>query len=248
MRQTLLLLPALLVLVAAAAGFSAEHKDPAGFSFRYPDEWVAVTGLNEGMLQPAVRDWLKQGEVDFSRIDVIVVDPRQTDFFANCNVLRVPGELAITEATRQKLLKEAADQFQRAGITVENLRIDIRRFGMHDAIVFDFDSRMPFLQERLHQRQAHFPGGGQTHVVTCSAPASRFPQYEQPFDMILSSFHVPPRQSTGFDWKNVRSSATTGAIIGGLAGAVAVLLQQFKKKKVPATPAPMPDGEAGAGE
>lgn len=243
-RTPWLWMGAVLFLAVAGPGSAAEYKDPAGFSFRYPDEWTAVNRENVASLESAVREWLKQGEIDLTQINVIVVDPRQTDFAANCNVLQVPGELTINEATRQKLLGQAAEQFRKVGVEVENLRIDIRQFGMHEAIVLDFDSRMPFAQERLHQRQAHFPGGGKTHVVTCSAAANRFAQYEQPFDMILSSFHVPPRQSGGFDWKNIRGSATTGAIVGGIAGAVAVLIQQLRKRKTP-VPASGEDAPTG---
>jgi len=231
MRRTLPILLALL-LTASNRSFAAEHQDPAGFSFRYPDGWVAVTKLNEGSLEPAVRDWVAKGQVDLSTINVVVVDATQTDFQANCNVLQVKGELAPTEATRQAALKDAAAQFKQVGVEAKNLRADIRQFGMHEVLVLDFDSRMPFLDLSLHQRQAHFAGGGKTYIVTCSALASQFPQRELEFDMILSSFHVPPRTSTG--WSHVRSSATTGAIIGGIAGAVAYLFLQLKKKKEPA--------------
>jgi hypothetical protein len=206
------------------------YTDPSGFSFTYPDGWFVVPRSNMGQvkdaLPPGVKAWMAKNNFDFSRISVVLVRVGEGDFLENLNVVVEKQQIPVNDNT----IKEASNQYAKAGAKVENFQGRVQQVASRPALVMDYQVVLPGTQRPLRQRQALIPGGGKTYMVTCTALPESFEQHRPTFETILASFQAPPPVSQGFDWNQVLVGGMVGAVVGGLVG----LFQWLFKKKKPA--------------
>lgn len=220
------------LLTFGASANGGEYSDPAGYSFAYPDGWIAITKDRHGAvaesLPPEAKNWLKNNNIDLKQTSVILIRNAREEFLENMNVIVNRQELPVNERTKNELVDLMAKQLQSRGATVAKVDGGIQKVGSQDAIVLNLESELPFVRFPLRQQQVFFVGGGNTYVVTCTATRDTFATYSPIFDTILASFKLPAPTSRGFDWTR---SAITGAIIGAIGGGLVAVLKLFKGKK-----------------
>ena len=210
------------LMTAARLASAGEYLDPSGFAFRYPEGWIAVNEQGRATLAKEVREWFDNQAFDLQALSVLVVDPTSQEFAPNCNVVVNSSEIPVTERTLEELRGALPGQYKSMGIEISRLRADIQEVGANRAIVLHYDTKLPGVPHDLHQQQVYVPGGGRTHIITCTTTIDRVAQDDMAFQSILASFRVPPVEGGRFDWKAIGSSSMTGGIVGGLtAGIVA---------------------------
>jgi hypothetical protein len=223
----------LAIVICAGSTAAGEYRDPAGFSFRYPDGWTTVTSRQveaDGKLTaPEVKAWLNKNRVDLKKISVVLIHEGEGEVNANLNVVVNQGQLRVDDHNAQELLKRLPEQYRSMGVDIENMKVRQHNFGNASALVVDYGMTMPSRGVPLKQRQAYFPGGGKTFIVTCTAEADAFEEYGPTFDTILASFQVPAPSSMGIDWT---SALTAGAICGALAALLTVLKKLIGPKSL----------------
>lgn len=230
-----LLASVVLFLVFPIAADGGEHHDPTGYSFSYPGGWIAVTKelgkLGREALPEDVRSYLAKNNVDLGRMSIMLIRDADEEFLENVNVVVDHQEMPMVDDSRQKLVELLPGQYRSLGAEMSNVRGQLRNVGKHDAVVLDYNVKLPTVPKLLRQRQAYLAGGGNTYIVTFTANSDSFAKYEPTFDTILASFDVPAPTRKGFDWKQM---AITG-LVGGLAAGLLGLYQKFFKKKQPTT-------------
>ena len=244
MRVRFLVLIVLLVgFLLAAAGLTSagEYSDPSGYGFRYPEGWVAVSELDRDSVAKEVREWLDNQAIDLTVLSVVVVDPGPKEFSPNCNVVLIEGEIPVTDGTLQDMLGALPGKYRSMKIEVSNLKGALQQVGANQAIVFHYDTKLPGVPFPLHQQQVYLPGGGKTHIITCTTTIDRIAQDDLAFQSILATFQVPPVQGSRLNWNEVGSSSLIGGIVGGLTAGIVVGLMQLRKRKP--RPEPSDDGD-----
>jgi hypothetical protein len=214
-----------IVLCAGRAG-AGEYRDPAGFSFNYPDGWTTVTSRNveagAPLVAPQIKAWLTTNHVDLKYFSVILIREHGGEVVANLNVVVDPRQLRADDHNAKELLRNLPENYRSVGMRAENLSVRQQKFATALALVVDLEVTMPGSPVPLEQRLAYYPGGGKTFVVTCTSVAEEFDKYGPTFDAILASFKVPAPDAMGIDWT---SAVTAGAVCG----AAAALVTLFKK-------------------
>jgi hypothetical protein len=247
-----LVLVFLLATSSTAAAVAGEYRDPAGFSFTYPEGWLAVSEPSKTLVNnapPEIRSWLDKNRVSLSQVTMVLVRVAPEEFVESLNVVVTPQEIPIKQETIAKLLTTLTQQYGSLGATIKNLNARLQNVDANEVIVVDFDSRLPGVAFPMHQRQVFFPGGGKTYIVTCTAKPETFPKYEPTFDTILASFTVPAPTAQGFDLKRIWGGARNGAIFGAVAGALAAAgVALFKKLSSRARPASQDDAPSAPRE
>lgn len=216
--------------VGAARG--GEYADPSGFSITYPDGWVvvnraAMSGAQQA-LPPEMRDWVAKNKLDLSKVAVMVVRNGQEDFLENLNVVVNNQQIPTDDNAVKQLTAAMPGQYAAMGAQVTNIQGRVQKVASRDAVVVEYDARLPGVETPLRQRQVALPGGGKTYIVTCTARADTFDKYQPTFDAVLASFKAPA--PAGFDWSRVFSTGVIGGLIGLV---VAVVLGVMKKKPKP---------------
>lgn len=219
MRRLLLTAFFLAALPMTAAG--DEYSDPTGFSFTYPDGWFAVTELNKDALPPDLNKWMEKHRLDLTRIKVYLLRQADDGSFENVNVVVERQQMPINKDSMQKLLDMLPQHFQSIGASIENMQGRFGQFGDNQAIVLEFQSKLPGVPFVNKQQQVFFAGGGKTYIVTCTAPADTFDQHVETFNAILASFKVPPPTWQMPGWLR---AAVIGAVVGTVVGIIAVLI------------------------
>jgi hypothetical protein len=235
--QRRFLLVGLILLAWEQSAFGGSYADPSGFSFTYPDGWVAVTRAGMGAVNQAVprevKSWLSRNKVDLSRVAVVLIRDGRDEFLENLNVVVEGQQLPVDDKTVKKLTDTIAQQYGAMGVKVDGLQGRVQKVGSRDAVVLEYQSRMPGVSDTLRQRQVLFPGGGKTYIVTCTAKASSFDKYQPTFDRVLASFEIPAPVAQGFDWNRVVMMAVVGGVIGGVIGGLAWLVRKLSGKAGP---------------
>jgi hypothetical protein len=221
-----------LLVASGSYARAGEFKSEAGVSFQYPDDWVAVTQLNQSELRPEVQEYLRSNPIDFTQMHVMVLRVTTGEFAENINLVIAPTQIPVSQAVFDQHKARVPGEYEKVGMKASNLTGAMVTIADRPAMVFTCDAEMPYGGDSLRQRQVLVPGGGKTFVFTCTAPQSTFDKYSGTFDQILGSLKVPAPVDTGSDLLAYRLGKILGIIIGGLIGLFVgpKLFASFKKK------------------
>lgn len=226
-----------ILLAYGAVACGGSYADPSGFSFTYPDGWVPITRAVMGdanqFVPPEVKDWIARNKVDLSRVAVTLIRNGQDDFLENLNVVVDPQQIPVNDKTVKELTGVLRKQYAAMGVEIDNLQGGVQRLGTHDAVVLEYQARMPAVPYTLRQRQVMFPGGGKTYIVTCTAKADSFDRYKLTFEQIVASFQVPAPVARGFDWNQVLTTGIVGGVVGAFVGGLFWLAKRLFSKAKP---------------
>jgi hypothetical protein len=252
-RFSKLRLLALLVLslwFGSGLAWAGTYKDPSGFSFTYPDDWIPVAPAatqDQRNLPVEAREWLAKNKVDFKNIKVVLVHKGPEG--GNLNVGVEKQQISTDNQAVKRLTEVASKQYKTMGIPVSNLQSRIQKFGSRDAVVLEYQARFPGNPSPVWQRQVFFPGGGNTYIVTCTASPEMAKDYGPVFDRILATFECPAPAPTGFNWRRIVNGALVGGIAGVLVAAVTgglvYLFRRLSKKAKPRVAEGHPPTEIG---
>lgn len=232
-RRRLSLL-AFLVMLCGRSAFGGDYADPSGFSFTHPEGWIPITRMAMGDVKQALpqelKDWVKRNNVDLSQIAVVLLRDGREDFLENLNVVVEQQQIPVSEDSVKKLTDQLTQRYREMGVTIEDFRGRVQKVGSRDALMFDYQSRIPGVPFALRQRQVMIPGGGKTFIITCSTKADTFNQHAPTFEAILASFQAPAPLAMGFDWSRVGRSAAAWGIAGGVIGGLLAIVRKFTNK------------------
>jgi hypothetical protein len=234
-RRSLLI--GLILVACGQSAFGGSYADPSGFSFTYPDGWVPVTRAAMGDINQVVprelKDWISRNKVDLNRVAVTLVRDGRDEFLENLNVVVDAQQIPVDDKTVKKLTDMISQQYGAMGVKVDGVQGRVQKVGPRDAVVVEYQARMPGVPDTLRQRQVMFPGGGKTYIVTCTARVNSFDKYQPTFDRVLASFQVPAPVAQGFDWNRVVMTGLVGGVIGGLIGGLAWVVRRLSSKASP---------------
>ena len=224
---------ALILLALVDRSAATEFRDDSiGLSLDCPDGWTALSKFNleavRDKLPPELKRWIEKEKPDFSQVKVLVIRNDAADFLENLNVVVNENEMPVNDDSVHRLMDLLLKQYQRVGAGVMKIHGQVERIGDREAVVVEFDSRMPGVDFLLRQRQVAFPGGGNTYFVTSTAAADSFADHAPTFEGILRSMKTPA--PGGFNWNRVLFMSAVGGAIGGLLG---LLMKVFKKAGAP---------------
>jgi hypothetical protein len=208
-----------------------EYSDPTGFSFTYPDDWVAAARPGNEInnkTKPDIKEWLDKNKIDLSKLSMVLIHNTKEEYKENINVDVESGQIQVDDEGLKELWDILTKQYKSIGVAVENVDKKVRKIGANDVIVIEYQFTMPQLKYPLKQKQVFFPGGGKTYIVCCTAKADAFADQSQTFDAILSSFQVPPLQSQKYDWNKV---TFYGGIMVGVVAVLIVFLMKITSNK-----------------
>ena len=236
------LLIALILLAGGEAAFGETYADPSGFSFTYPEGWVAVTSAAMGDVKQVIpgelKDWVVRNNVDLNQIAVVLIRDANEEFLENLNVVVKPQQIPVNDKTAKELTAAISQQYGTMGVKLEGVQGRVEKIGSHNAIVVGFQSRLPGVDATLRQKQIVIPGGGKTYIVTCTAKADTFDQYRPTFDGVLASFQAPAPVAQGFQWNQAALSGAIGGVVGGMIAALALAKRSLLGKAKPAPESP----------
>lgn len=237
-----------LLLITCSGAFGGDYTDPSGFAFTYPEDWVplthsAMSEVNQALPQE-VKNWIANNNVDLSRVAVVLVRNGQEEFLENINVVVQEKQIPVNDEAVKRLTESLPKQFESMGVRLDKVQGRVQKIGSRDAVVLDYQSRMPGVAFLLRQRQVFFPGGGNTYIVTCSATVDSFDQHLPTFEKILANFQGPAPVASGFDWSRVMTTGVAAGIVGGLVGGLTVA----RKKKSSSLAKPERQGDTPLGE
>lgn len=231
-RRILAASSALIVLLAASLGLAKDHRDTAGFSFSYPDDWVLLSKLSLDQAPPMFREMVAMKKLDLSQIHVALFHNVPGRFMENLNVVIEPQQLQVNDTSLKQLTKIVSGQYAAVGGTVENLQSRIEKLGPTPAIVMDFDAKVPGMFGQIKQRQIALPSGGKTLIITCSSDAKTTADHAAMFEPILATLQADPSAPPkGFDFSRVLTMAIAGGVAGGVIGGLLGIYNKFFKKK-----------------
>ncbi len=223
-----------LLVCGAGPAVGGTYADPAGFSFTYPEGWVAVNKAALGdanqAVPPEMKKWVAKNNLDLNRVAVVLIHQGPGEFLDNLNVVVQQQQIPVNDKAVGELTAMLPKQYEAVGAQVKNMQGRVQKVGSREAVVLDYLMRLPGVAPLLRQRQVMFPGGGSTYIVTCTAPADSFDKTLPTFETVLASFQTPTPASTGFDWKRVGTNAVAWGIAGGLAGLLIALFRKFSGK------------------
>ena len=227
-----------LLSMFAHSAFGGVYADPSGFSFTYPDDWVAINRQTLGdvnqALPQAAKDWVARNNVDLNRIAVVLLRDGREGFLDNLNVVIENQQIPINEEALKRLTDELVPRYRAMNVTVDDLRGRVQKFGSRDGLVMDYQSKMPGVPFPLRQRQVMLPGGGKTYIITCSAKTDTFDKHQATFEGVVASFQAPAPIVIGFDWNQVGKNAAVWGIAGGVIGGLVAIIRKFTgKSKLP---------------
>jgi hypothetical protein len=215
----------------AAAASAGDYSDPSGFSFHYPDGWILLNkqSLAEGLksLPPEISEWVGKNKIDLGKMNVMLLRDGDAEYLENLNVVVHPQEMPMNKDSAEKLRTMLPGQYLSVGAEVSGMNFRVTKIGDRDAIVGEYDSKLPAVPVPLKQRQVYIAGGGNTYIVTCTSPRATYAKYSPTFDAITASFKVPPPKKTGFDFNQM----IIAGIVGGVAAGVIALVNKFKQPK-----------------
>jgi hypothetical protein len=222
--QRRLLLVGLIVLAGGEFARGASYSDPSGYSFTHPDDWIAIKGNSLGNvdenLPPETKDWIAKNNVDLSRISMVLLRKGEGEFLENLNVVVENQQIPLDANSVKQLTDAITQQYRQMGVTPEGFEARVEQVGGREALVANYQIRIPGMPDLMRQKQVMFPGGGKTFIITCTAPASTLEEHRSTFDTVLSSFQAPAPVAKGFSFDNMIITGLVGAIVGGLVAAL----------------------------
>jgi hypothetical protein len=229
-------LDAVIVGLVLGAGAVA-HAGPGGFTFTPPPGWIDVSrGAPEAQRQKAPAALLAQA--DNPAIAYFAVEPEVggDGFYENMNAVVETGKRALL-ATPQGLAemeKGLQAELAKQGLKYRALKTDVVKVAGVTSGRLVGELQAP--NGAVILIQYAIPGDHAMATVTfTTAPANR-ERNEPIFEAAVQATRGVVEPST------IASSTMSGALIGGVAGAVgamtAVLLKRKKKAAPPAAPAP----------
>ena len=232
MRGLKTLIFPVLCIVAQFQARGAEYTSPQGFSLEYPDSWkVASKELLKAAEHEAQPLLEKVGAVDFDQVAVIVLSPTIDKFVENVNVVVASGAPPVDEQAKREYVQGLTEQYSGMGLRPSNVKSELIEVGDRRAISVRLDAVFPGQDEPIRQWQVLVPAGRRLYVVTCSALASDFAQYEPVFSKIVHSL----RSKGGLAefWHNLPTIlryAIIGGLIGGVIGPLVLLAKKLAQR------------------
>lgn len=236
--------PLLLALLAIFAfddgghALGGDYVDASGFSFSHPDDWIplnrdAMANVKQ-VVPPDLKRWLAKNNVDLNRIAVMLIRNGPDEFLENLNVLIEPQSIPATEDNARQYEAKLTKAFAAMGATMNNVRTKVHKFGLHGALVLDWQIQLPGIAPVLRQRQVVIPRDRKSYIITCTALPDTFDRHAPAFDAVLESFKMPNTDGEAPGADRLRlNGAVGGAIVGGLGGGLAVLLWALTRKAAP---------------
>src|SRR5438477_3994061 len=147
---------ALLLFFSWVAPLAAgEYSDPNGFSFTYPDGWIAVANpgkdIDPKTAPPQFRQWLEKNNISLSRMNVVLIRDGQDEFPVALSVLVNQQQIPVNDDTTKQLLDMMRAQAPSMGATIADAEGHVRKVGANEAIVYDFQTRLPGVPVPLKQ-------------------------------------------------------------------------------------------------
>jgi hypothetical protein len=230
-----LVVAGLVLACGAQVATAGEYRDPSGYSFRYPGDWMAlnrqILASSSGLGLGEARAFLAKNNLDLNQISVVLFHKTQLDFKESLIVIVIPQESPANEQHLQEVKKGLPEQFRAMGITVDNVQAKIARINGCEAMVFEFDTQTPQSPFRLRQRQVNISGPGKSCSIICTAKADSYAQYAPVFDQVITSFCFAGPQEQDFAWRGILLSSGVGAVAGGLAGGLFVLMRKLAARR-----------------
>ena len=219
-----------LTLFVAGGPFAraGEFQSEEGISFQYPEDWVAITQLNQGDLLPEILEYLRSNQFDLKSVHVLVLRVTTDEFAENVNLIIIPGQIVASQSVLDQRKANMPVELEKLGVKVSHLSGAIETIADRPALVLTSDVLMPFAVEPLRQRQVLIPGGGKTFVLTCTATQASYDKYAATFDGILRTLKIPAPVDTRFDRLAEMIGMMTGVLIGVFVGLK--LFASLKKK------------------
>ena len=222
------LLAVALVVADSPLAVAGEFQSEAGVSFLYPEDWVAITELNQGKLPPEFQEYIRSRQFDMKSLHVMVLRVTSDEFAENINLVILPGQIVASQSVLDQRQVNMPIELEELGVKVSHLSGVIETIAERPALVLTSDVLMPFAEEPLRQRQVLIPGGGKTFVITCTATPASYDKYSVTFDEILRSLKLPDPVDSGSGWLGAKIGMLVGGLIGAFGGTK--LFASLKKK------------------
>jgi PsbP len=227
-HKTWAILAVAALAIGAPPAAAEEFSHSSGYSFTYPNGWVAVgdpgSSINPKEFSPEIQKWLRKNNFSMSQVSMVLLRQSTGDFVENLNVVVQGQQMPINDDSVKKLLQMLPQQYRAMGATVENLDARKRKFGANQAIELDYRVQLPGIATAIRQKQVFIPGGGNTYIVTCTAQADSFNDYSRTFETILVSFKVPTAAAAAPGG----SGFVFITVVGGAIGCLVYLVKKFQ--------------------
>lgn len=184
-----------MIVACPTPAMGGEYRDASGFSFTYPDGWIALTNpgkkINQQALGPEIQGWLDKNNINWDKVPVVLIRETSNEVPETLIVTVSRGEFTTDELAVKRTLDSLKQQAKSLGVTIENVDGRSRKYGTNDTIVVDYRNISPLTPIVSHQRTVFFCGDGNTYMLTCTAKEELFVDLSGTFDGILASVKVP---------------------------------------------------------
>lgn len=230
-----------MVLACCVFSHAATFKSSDGYSFDYPDSWVALDQNDREAAEKAAREkGLKIPPDALKNVSCFLANPKpgKSGFAANVNVIIAKGSRNVNEATRGELEKEYANTIKKSGLNTSNVKVSIIKAGGHDAFSVVATNKVQGLAYTLKQWQVIIPVNDKMYTLTCTAPTKEYTDNEAAFKKVIDSLKVDAGMP-GWLW-----GAIVGGGIGAGVGGVMGFLKMLRKRPAAQAPAAPPGPQA----
>jgi hypothetical protein len=181
----------------------ATYTDPRGFSFAFPEDWVALAGddpdaaiarIAHDPKMTAIKDWIAKHKREFCLANVHLFHPSDSESHESVTVVARVRETPIHDDAAEEVTALIKQEVARKKMKFTNINVRVQQVGSRKVLVVDLQNEMPGVQFPVRQRQCTLSGGGDTYLITFTAKADSFDHCAPVFDSILASF--TPRSST----------------------------------------------------
>jgi hypothetical protein len=187
---------ALILLSYGTSVFGEDYKDASGFSFTYPDGWILLTAEKfkdaTAEIPEETKKWIEKNKIDLGRVKVMLVrEPKgQEEFLENLNVVVVKEQLRLDDESVKFLLGAIQKRYETIDAKLEKLKSRVEKVGSCDALVLDYELKLPTSKAASRQRQIYFKGEGKTVIVSFTSSVESFDKYAPKFEKIVESFKL----------------------------------------------------------
>jgi hypothetical protein len=226
----------ILLLTLPSMTQADEYKDPTGFSFTYPENWVIVNRDTVWDAIPThIRNRIDQSEVNIKDIRVMLIRNGQEESLEVLQVCAEQREIPADVKMLKGIEEAITNQYRSLNCNSKIMGSRVQSVNDRNAIVVEVETQVPGLASPAREKQIFFPGGGRTYVITCTALANSAPQHVAALDAILASFRAPAPagnrgNSTGTP-PDPLAIAAFGAIAGPVVICVLAYLQRWMGRK-----------------